>query len=218
MLLMTPTEERPEVPGLEAVLRAGIAQELNRKVGQALDIMLIDLEQFKAAQFGRQEVIRQVERYQLSTQAVLDNLREMVLEMAPEAAVDLAAMLEQEFGALHLVETGTEVAVVVAPGWPRLSGRVAAQLLRIAQEAVGNARRHGGADHLRINLAVTESNDLEMTIHDNGSGINEESLKRPGMGIRGMEERAGLLGGWLAIWSGAGQGTTVRAVIPKESL
>jgi two-component system NarL family sensor kinase len=89
---------------------------------------------------------------------------------------------------------------------------IALHLYRIAQEAVNNAIRHGGAQHLTISLAATEG-ILCLSIRDNGSGftgVDAENGAIPGMGIKIMHYRARQLGATLEFLLNAEGGTEVR--------
>ena len=78
---------------------------------------------------------------------------------------------------------------------------VATHLYRIAQEAVHNAIRHGKARNIGIRLDRTGAL-VALTIRDDGSGLPEEGLLHPGMGLRNMKYRASMLGGSLTLERG----------------
>ena len=90
-------------------------------------------------------------------------------------------------------------------------------LLRIVQEAVSNAVRHGEASEVHIQLSRHE-NIAELEISDNGKGfdandINHETLRVEGhRGLASMTERMSLMGGKLKITSKDGEGTTITAI------
>ena len=90
------------------------------------------------------------------------------------------------------------------------------QLLRIAQEAVHNATKHGGAS--RIEIALDSSEDaIVLSVHDDGRGFDGVP-KSDGMGMRTMRYRAETIGGSLVVDSSPGKGTTVSCRVPKESV
>ncbi len=87
---------------------------------------------------------------------------------------------------------------------------IALNLYRIAQEAVNNAIRHGGAQHLTISLA-SEEGILRLSICDNGTGFAGVDTKHgSGMGIKIMQHRARQIGATLEFLSRAEGGTEVR--------
>jgi two-component system NarL family sensor kinase len=94
-------------------------------------------------------------------------------------------------------------------------------LYRIAQEAVGNCLRHAAAEGVDIVLAQGRDRVI-LTVIDDGRGFPVQDVfapdRSPGTyGLRGMAERAELLGGRLSVTSRPGAGTTVRATIPVPS-
>lgn len=90
---------------------------------------------------------------------------------------------------------------------------MAAHLYRIAQEATSNSVRHGHATVISIYLAVEEG-EVVLTIRDNGIGIRSPDSPSPGMGLRSMRYRAGVLNGTIEILPLAEGGTLVRCRAP----
>src|SRR5205814_10222894 len=88
--------------------------------------------------------------------------------------------------------------------------------LRIIQEALSNAYRHGQARHVSVGLSI-DAQALTVTITDDGRGLTmahgEPAL---GVGIPGMRARAEQLSGRFEITSAEG-GTRVTAVLPRGS-
>jgi signal transduction histidine kinase/ligand-binding sensor domain-containing protein len=87
------------------------------------------------------------------------------------------------------------------------------ELLRIAQEAVTNAVRHGDPQTIDVSLSY-HSSGVDLRVHDDGRGftVSGESSGPPGhYGIRGMYERAEKSGAKLTVESTPGAGTTVLA-------
>src|SRR5262249_43537403 len=75
---------------------------------------------------------------------------------------------------------------------------VAIHLYRIAQEAVGNAIKHGKAGSVTIALAAV-GNNLRLGVTDDGIGIPRKRPRTKGMGLRIMQYRAGVIGGSLGV-------------------
>jgi PAS domain S-box-containing protein len=94
-----------------------------------------------------------------------------------------------------------------------ISPPVAAQLYRIAQEAVHNAVEHGAAREVQINLAFNHEVML-LTIRDNGKGF-DSNADGNGMGLRIMRYRAQCVGGSCDVQSSS-EGTVVRCRVPLE--
>jgi signal transduction histidine kinase len=88
---------------------------------------------------------------------------------------------------------------------------------RIAAEALRNAFRHSGAKRIEVEI-LYERRQLRLRVLDNGSGIDQKILGgRSGhFGLAGMHERAGLVGGRLAIRGEPGSGTEVELTLPAS--
>ncbi len=90
-------------------------------------------------------------------------------------------------------------------------------IFRIAQEALMNALKHSNAAEISLNLDQNGQN-LEMTIADNGSGIDEHKLAgTKGHGLQNIRERCQLLNGEFHMESSLEKGTLIRVIIPLES-
>jgi len=88
-------------------------------------------------------------------------------------------------------------------------------IFRVVQEALENIARHSKADQVHVTLK-RQDDKVELTVQDNGIGINleevltvDDSLR--GMGLSGMLERVELLGGTLQIDGNKGKGTSIHA-------
>lgn len=85
---------------------------------------------------------------------------------------------------------------------------VATHLFRIAQEAVTNAIKHGKAQLVEISLAATTDKTI-LTVSDNGIGLKLPVQPGPGMGLRTMQYRAGMIGAMLLVQSRGSAGARI---------
>ena len=96
----------------------------------------------------------------------------------------------------------------------RLPGQIEMNLLRIAQEAVANALKHGHAQDVRVNLGYS-ADSVSLNISDNGQGFKpRESAPAGHFGLLDMRERAQSMGTQLIIESEVQQGTRVTVQVP----
>jgi signal transduction histidine kinase len=88
---------------------------------------------------------------------------------------------------------------------------------RVAQEALANAAHHAQAKQGAVKL-LREDGRLTLTVYDDGQGfaLSDIDAERH-LGIRGMQERAEMVGGTLEIESESGQGTTVRLTVEESA-
>ena len=157
----------------------------------------------------------QLGRVQELARGAIEELRSVVAALRPATveAEGLAGALRKHVEVLRRV-TGREIALRSAGAAPELDDDAAAQVFRIAQEALQNAVRHAGAE--RIEVRLEGGAPLVLTVADDGCGFDPgaASVRSQRLGLTSMEERAGALGGRLAISSRSGEGTTVRLEVP----
>jgi two-component system, NarL family, sensor kinase len=104
-------------------------------------------------------------------------------------------------------------------GLPRLRAAVELVLFRGLQEALTNVHRHSGASAAKV-LIRQQTEQVILEVTDNGCGMRPELLarfeqngSRMGVGLSGMRERVGELGGRMKLETGS-QGTSLRIEIP----
>ena len=116
--------------------------------------------------------------------------------------------------------SGIETKLEVSPDdFPRLALELETAMFRIIQEALTNVFRHSGAHQVWISLTQGEGK-MTVKVRDDGRGIADGVVElhssTPGVGIRGMSERAKELGGQLLVKS-AHPGTIVEMTIPVSA-
>jgi signal transduction histidine kinase len=126
----------------------------------------------------------------------------------PQALQELTGRLAEETG-LHAqtLITGTE---------RPLGAQVETALLRVAQEALANVRKHAAAAQVTLTLSYLD--DVVMVdVADDGTGFDPATVTATGgLGLAAMRERITQLGGQLTIESGPGEGTTIAAEVPTS--
>jgi signal transduction histidine kinase len=150
----------------------------------------------------------------------LDEVHRLSVELRPAMLDDLglvAAVRSQakEFEAAH----GVRTAVTVQGLEHRLPALVETSVYRIVQEALTNVGKYAQAQHAVIRLSL-EDGLFSACVSDDGVGFDPEtalhSKGRESLGLVGMQERVGLLGGGFAIDSSPGKGTNVHFAIPLD--
>ena len=203
-----------------AAERNRMAREVHDTVAQGLVSVLLQLRAANAALAdGRSaEAASALGDARAAAEAAFEETRRSVLGLAPsplegrslEEALELEVAWANRTGVadLRLVTAGTPVT---------LPADLAHTLFRIAQEALTNALRHARARSVRFGLVYGPA-DVTLLVQDDGAGFDRAEIERDGalhsLGLRGMVERARLLGGTLELDSTPGWGTRVRASIP----
>jgi signal transduction histidine kinase len=192
--------------------RAAIAREIHDDVGGSLTALKFDLAWIERRSDDPE--LRQRVRSALETvthaievsQRIMHNLRPAILEQGLVAALQwMASRFERRTGIVTQFRTSHE-SMQLPPGVPLVA-------YRTAQEALTNISKHAGASRTRVDLTLA-SGVLSLEVSDNGRGLLQSDLaKSRSFGIRGLRERAGTVGGWVELSSGA-SGTTLILSVP----
>jgi PAS domain S-box-containing protein len=196
-----------------------LARELHDGIGQVLGYagfqvasagQLIDGGQAAAAR-------AQLDRLASVLQEAHADLRQQILDLraapAPHEPFVVAVRRYLEgFASNYDIQAGLVVAGELDGG--ALPPEAQAQLLRILQEALSNARRHSGARWVQVTLGA-EGGTLRMSVEDDGCGFDLDGAVAGGhLGLDLMRQRAAELGGGLRLESGSGAGTRVVVEVP----
>ncbi|GLZ12041.1 histidine kinase [Actinomadura sp. NBRC 104425] len=189
--------------------RRRIARELHDEIGQSLTALLLDLKRLtdRAPEPLREE-LRQAQE---TTRQSLDEVRRIARRLRPDVLEDLGlASALTALAAQFDTHTTLRVRRTLHPDLPPLGPQVELVLYRIAQEALTNAARHSGAAQVELSLAPADGGVL-LCVDDDGKGIDGAV---EGAGIRGMRERALLVGGTLNLQNRPEGGTRVALYVP----
>jgi two-component system sensor histidine kinase UhpB len=192
--------------------RQRIARELHDEIGQTLTGVMLQVESLAAVipDEGREQLAELRETARHGT----EDVRRIARRLRPEALEDLG--LQSALAALAgRIGERAEIRIVrrLDPHLP-LSAQQELVVYRVAQEALTNVARHAGADRAQLRLERHGSAAV-LTVRDDGRGLDPDD-DSSSHGIRGMRERAMLIGADLAVGPAPGRGTEVRLTVPLD--
>jgi signal transduction histidine kinase len=196
--------------------RTRLAREIHDGLAQHLWFAKLKLERLNASLREDErplagEVVQALDAAIVEARQALVTMRSGADRDVPLA--DLLARTMDEFSR----SSGVRVDVSSSAGLPRaLPPRSQVELLRIVQEALTNVRKHADATVVRARAEV-EGRELVVSVADNGRGFAPDHAQGEGLGIRGMEERARLIGGELRVASELAGGTSVEVRLPLHT-
>src|SRR5262245_33871957 len=141
-----------------------------------------------------------------------------VLRALGPSAMDSLGLAEAMRRALEdaATEAGWAVSFVDNLGNGHVPAAVETAAFRILQESIQNASRHSRSTRIEVELA-RQHGWLHLHVRDDGIGLEHDHVGHSrGLGLRGMRERARLLGGTCRIDSRRGGGTTISVSLPIE--
>jgi signal transduction histidine kinase len=113
---------------------------------------------------------------------------------------------------------GIRIALIAPAALPPLSKEAELALFRALQEALSNVLRHAGASTVDVGISVSRDGVL-LEVRDDGRGlpaqVSPERLEQEGhMGLAGMRERIGALGGSVRLRGEPGAGALLEVLVP----
>jgi two-component system sensor histidine kinase UhpB len=192
--------------------RARIARELHDEVGQTLTGVMLQVEGLSAV--IPEELREQLDELRETAREGTEEVRRIARRLRPEALEDLG--LQSALSALAMRVADQAHLDVARHLDPRLALSQQQELVvyRVAQEALTNVVRHAGAEHVELRLDRDDESAV-LRVRDDGRGVAPADLASSN-GIRGMRERAMLIGADLIISPRDARGTEVKLTIPLD--
>ena len=190
--------------------RNRIARELHDGLGQILTVTRLRTGKIRAPRGLREELKNLVDEAIKEVRKISNNVMPFVLvDFGLEAALNKLAQDIQAF-------TKLKITVSFSDNDPNkvLNFESTVNIYRVIQESVNNIIKHAAATLVEINIKK-ESNDINISIIDNGKGFNLESKLNKGGGIENMQERIEMLKGNLSIDTKPNLGTKILIYVPS---
>jgi len=213
-----------EVATLRAVIqeRERLSRELHDGLAQLVSYLLIRLDTVTnlITTDRRQEAIAELERLHAVADDLYADIHESITglrsKVAERGLIPALRDYLDEFEERHGIAVTLETDQAMEPVAPS----VGLQLFRIVQEALTNVRKHARAQHAWVALTSPRRGVLELTVADDGQGLDPRTLDagRRSLGLASMRERAESLGGRFRIESHPGGGTRVVVTVPLASI
>jgi signal transduction histidine kinase len=205
--------------------RRSLSRELHDEVGQALTAIKMDvtvarrgIDALQVAESGAR-IVSWLEDARSIAENTLQSVRDLSQLLHPSMLDDfgLPEALRSHVRTFSK-RTGISAQFIQTGKEQRLPQAMEVCLYRIVQEALTNVVRHSGARNALVTLSQTDDR-LDMTIDDDGHGIDHEisrfdASSTRGLGVIGMRERVQALGGTFALESRRGGGTRVAVHLP----
>jgi PAS domain S-box-containing protein len=199
--------------------RQSLARELHDEIGQVLTAVRINLQSIQRSG-GTNLNISQLDESVAIVDDALGRVRELSIDLRPSLLDDLGLSAALRWYVDRYAQR-TGIIAEVLDGFQdggRLPRELETACFRIAQAALTNVARHARASSVSVQLERLRGKML-LTVIDDGVGFDLDHLRKnalaaSALGLRGMEERALAVGGYIKIDSGAGRGTRVRAAFP----
>lgn len=201
--------------------RTRIAREIHDDLGQMLTALMMDLSWLegkvtKPREIAtRNQLAEKIEQMSKLVGKTMDTVRTIAAELRPGVLDELGlkAAIEWQCADFHK-RTGIKCSLLTDLEEVAIDRQSATAVFRILQESLTNVLRHAKAGTVMLELEVRDET-LVLSIKDDGRGITEtEMADSRSLGILGMRERAGAVGGTINITGADGAGTRVTVHMP----
>jgi signal transduction histidine kinase len=197
--------------------RVRLSREMHDTLAHTLAGLIVQLKAIGTLMDRQPDAARrELHKAEAVAKAGLDETRAAISDLRANMARDLGldAALQRQVDLLN-ERSETRATYQRIGDEPSLSDEEAEGLFRITQEALNNVQRHANAAHATVTLDTSgdEPRLVALSIQDDGEGFDAQALDDSRFGLRGMRERADLIGAHLRVDSAPGKGTRVSVTL-----
>ncbi|MEE9238407.1 MAG: histidine kinase [Thermodesulfobacteriota bacterium] len=200
--------------------RARISRELHDEIGQTLTAISLNLEMInKQGYSGKEELTKWITDCKKLVHRTMENIHRFSYDLRPSVLDNLGLLpaIRSHIRGFSK-RTGIDVEMEDDGAVKKLDEEIKTILYRVMQEALNNVAKHSSAHKVCINISK-EKNSILLRITDDGIGFDPDELssikpEKGGLGLLGIRERVGVVGGNLSITSKQNSGTILKVDIP----
>ena len=196
--------------------RRRIALELHDSLGQSLTIIRNRALMSLTKTDDHETLVEQMREISDASAIALRETRELARNLHP-AQIEHLGLSAALATLVDSIESGTSITFTknIDDKIVAVTNDQAINLYRIAQESLSNIIKHSNATMARVELRQTDDY-LTLFIEDDGSGFSGGG-SQSGLGLKGVHERAGIIGAQLKINSSPGKGTRIVVSLPNKN-
>jgi PAS domain S-box-containing protein len=197
--------------------RKRLSRELHDGLGQMLTAIRLKMEMIDFQQLDDQAVIERLQDVKADIKKTIFETRKISQDLMPSALEDFGILsalriLTEEFAEIK----GIKVVFRDKNMSMELNTEIRVTLFRIVQEALANISKHSNANKVIIEI-IGSTNNVQLSIKDNGTNFMEEIKSLDGLGIKNMKERTELLNGLFNMSQSENKGCEITITIPIGS-
>jgi two-component system sensor histidine kinase TtrS len=210
--------------------RRHLSRELHDELGQCITAIQADAEIISAfASRCDCRLEKSAEAIKAVSARIYEFVHSTMLQLRPSILEDLglAETLHEEVDAWQTRHRNTGCTLSINTDLDGLDEQTEITIYRIVQECLTNIAKHASASNVVITFdlvdeMVSDNADtipvtaLRFSIRDDGVGMDQKPARGRGLGLIGIRERAGALGGVLSTQTASGQGVTIVVTLPLD--
>ncbi|MFJ3390965.1 MULTISPECIES: PAS domain-containing sensor histidine kinase [unclassified Lysinibacillus] len=192
-----------------------LAQELHDGVGQSLYTVSVALQAIESYVKNNEKLNMYIEEVRNELEQVMNDIKLYSYQLRPHSIDQLG--ITPTLGTLvdSVQKVHPDITISLETDFEeRCHPSVEINIYRVVQEALHNITKYAKASKVVIRLEKKATN-LTLNIEDDGVGFNLQQVKKEGLGLKHMEERITLLGGFFNITSAHNKGTQISIQVPN---
>jgi signal transduction histidine kinase len=194
--------------------RKRISRELHDATGQQLMVIRLYLGMLDGAAGDSAELRKKIGETIDVVDQTIEGIRRIIAKLSPLVLEELGLIAAVRKEAKDFSKrTGVRTRVAVAEGVGRLSNQTETAVYRVVQEALHNVAKHAQAKNVTVQID-RKSDQIALTIQDDGVGITQAPVVGRSFGLSGMTERVAMLGGTAKVVSAKNKGTRIEVKVP----
>ena len=193
--------------------RTRLSREVHDVLGQQLTAIRLGIGWFGRHYAGDEAAQTRLADVREIIDETIQHVRQIAADLRPGVLDDFGLASAVQWQAVRFEERSGLVCRVDVQGDAEPPRDRATAAFRVLQEALTNVARHAQATAVSITL-VLRPDAVRLVVADDGRGFDARRTRRRSLGLVGMRERAGALGGTLEVTGLPGQGTVVECTLP----
>ena len=192
--------------------RNRVSQDLHDTVGHIFTSVITSLDALPFLyQADKKEAEKSIKEISDLARNGLNDIRKTIHHMSPTSNRTLVESVKELIDDF-MKHTATDIKLNVEGEATKVSERVMLAIVRCIQEGLTNAKRHGQATFIKVNISFKQE-EIVVLIEDNGNGCDELNL---GFGLRSMKDRISALAGTVTFYSKLNNGMKITCNIPMQ--
>lgn len=193
--------------------QARLSREVHDVLGQQLTAIRLGVGWFGRRYPDDDEAQARLADVRETIDETIGHVRQIAADLRPGVLDDFGLASATEWQAARFEERTATACAVDVRGDAEPPRDVATAAFRVLQEALTNVARHAGARRVTVTLEL-DAGAVRLVVSDDGRGFDARQPGRRSLGLVGMRERAGALGGRVEVRGAPGRGTVVECTLP----
>ena len=200
--------------------RQRLSRQMHDGPAQALSNFIVQTEiAARLFEIDKEKAKNELENLKSTAMSTFQKVRNFISELRPMMLDDLGLLpTVKKYIEIFKEQYGNDVNLSISGSEKRLEPYLEVMIFRALQELMGNSVRHNQDQAVKVQInvqLVLDENQIKLAVIDNGKGFDADLMNSTkGMGLKLIQDRVEMLGGFFDLDSSSGQGCRVSITVP----